>query len=102
MMHKKTEKETEDSIHFENLLKKIFICSGCILLIFCGVIIGKLLSANHSKSELIKLYETNKKLSDTLIDLYEKAHKIDSIKISDTCPVKWEIDKNGKPNLKYN
>lgn len=102
MIDQETKHKIEQSIFFENKLKKIFIKIGCVIIILSGALIGLLLSENHQKSNLIKIYETKIKLSDTLIVLYEKIHKRDSIKISNTCPVKWEQDKNGKLTLKFN
>jgi uncharacterized protein YfcZ (UPF0381/DUF406 family) len=102
MIDQEIRNKIEQSILFESKLKKIFIRIGCGIIILSGALIGLLLSENNQKRDLLKIYETKIKLSDTLIGLYAKAHQVDSIKISNTCPVKWEKDKAGKLNLKFN
>lgn len=59
MINPETKHKIEQSNLFEKQLKKIFIWSGCILLIFSGAFIGRLLSENK---RLIELNQSNKLL----------------------------------------
>lgn len=65
----------------------IYILSGVAL---AGIVVSSyLLIDNKNQKESIKLLEEHKSLSDTLLILYRKAHKLDSITISQMPPVEY-------------